>query len=241
MATFPRILLRRKGGFFMDEMQGTQVGRMKVREKSAQAAVSQPPQGIEWKQAVKRRPGEQLLRNMAVASALLISAVALRSGALPELSPAADAVLTAATDDSLLNDQLGRLSFVSAMFPEAALVFGAQEDSLSLPVSGGVVVHAWTEAEPWMAWQARGSTVTAAADGEVIGVYHGNGDERLVQVMGDDGLACLYGNLAHVAVSAGDSVEVGDPIGTLMTGADAVFEVRRNGVSIDPALMLGGV
>ena len=221
----------------MAEKQGTQVGRMTVRRRTEPAGKPR----IEWKQSTKKQPGEQLLRNMAVASALLICAVALRSGALPALSPAADAVLTAATDESLLDDPLGRLSFVSSLFPEAALVFGAMEDSLALPVSGGVVVHAWSEAEPWMAWRTGGDTVTASADGEVVGVYHGNGDERLVQVVGADGTACMYGNLAEAAVATGDRVSAGDPIGTLIPGADAVLEVRRNGVSIDPALLLGGV
>lgn len=220
----------------MAERQETQVGRMQVRRRTE---TEQLP-SIEWKQAERRRPGEQLLRNMAVAGALLICAVTLRSGALPSLSPAADAVLTAATDDSLLNDSLGRLSFVSSLFPEATLVFGAMDDALALPVSGGMVVHAWSEAEPWMSWQTGSRTVTAAAEGEVVGVYHGNGDERLVQVLGADGIACLYGNLAGVSVSTGDAVSAGDPIGTLMTGADAVFEVRRDGVSIDPALLLEG-
>lgn len=218
----------------MAEKQETQVGRMQVRRRT------EPEQpSIEWKEARRHRPGEQLLRNMAVAGALLICAVTLRAGALPSLSPAADAVLTAATDDSLLNDSLGRLSFVSSLFPEATLVFGAMDDPLALPVSGGMVVHAWSEAEPWMAWQTGERTVTAASEGEVIGVYHGNGDERLVQVLGADGIACLYGNLAEVGVSTGDAVAEGDPIGTLMTGADAVFEVRRDGISIDPALLLG--
>lgn len=220
----------------MQEKQGTQVGRMTVRRRAGEMG----EQRTEWKEAARKRPGERLLSNMAVAAALLICAVALRSRALPELSPVADAVLTAATDDSLLDDQLGRLSFVSAMFPEAALVFGAMDDTLDMPVSGGAVVHAWSVQEPWMAWRAGSRTITAAADGEVIGVYHGNGDERLVQVLGADGLACLYGNLGEVSVSAGDAVAAGDPIGTLMTGADAVFEVRRDGMSIDPALFLGG-
>lgn len=217
----------------MQEKQGTQVGRMQVRKPSGEQ--------IAWKQKPQRHAGERLMSNLAVASALLITAVALRSGALPELSPAADVVLTAATDDSLLDDSLGRLSFVSAMFPEAALVFGGMEDALALPVSGGAVVHAWSAQEPWLAWQAGSRTVTSASAGEVTGVYHGNGDERLVQVMGADGLACLYGNLAEVSVATGDAVAAGDPIGTLMTGAEAVFEVRRDGVSIDPALLMRGV
>lgn len=219
----------------MAETMTTQVRRMQVKRKTADM-----PQ-IEWKQAAKKRPGEQLLRNMAVAAALLICAITLRAGALPELSGLTDAVLTAATDNSLLDDQLGRLSFVSSLFPEATLVFGSSDVDMALPVSGGVVVHAWSEAEPWMAWRTAQETVTAAAAGEVIGVYHGYGDERLVQVMSADGTACLYGNLADVSVITGDQVAAGDAIGVLMTGADAVFEVRRDGISIDPAIFLGGV
>ena len=48
------------------------------------------------------------------------------------------------------------------------------------------------------------------------------------------------GNLAQVSVTLGDTVDAGDVIGTLMEGADCVFEVRRDGLSIDPALYLGG-
>lgn len=226
----------------MPENARTQVGTMRVRTR--RLSPEAPPQpdapDIQWKQPLKKRPGDRLLRNMAVAASLVLCAVALRSGALPELSAATDAILTAATDDSLLDDQLGRLSFVSALFPEATLVFGENgADSLAMPVSGGVVVHAWSQAEPYMSWRTDSTVVTSASTGEVIGVYHGNGDERLVQVMGEDGLACLYGNLAEIAVQTGDAVHAGDPIGTLLTGADAVFEVRRDGLSIDPALYLG--
>lgn len=198
----------------------------------------EPPE-IQWKQPPPRRPGERLMRNLTIAAALLICAVTLRSGALPELSGAADAVLTAATDDTLLDEQLGRLSFVSSIFPEAALVFGSSDGSLAMPVSGGAVVHAWSQAEPYMSWLTESETVMSAASGEVIGVYHGNGDERLVQVLGEDGMACLYGNLGEVSVRTGDAVSAGDSLGTLMTGAEFVFEVRRDGMSIDPALYLG--
>lgn len=225
----------------MPEIERTQVGAMRVRTRrlSPETAVAPEIPEVQWKQPVRKRPGERLLRNMAVAASLLLCAVTLRSGALPQLSAATDAVLTAATDDSLLDDQLGRLSFVSALFPEATLVFGqSHADSLALPVSGGVVVHAWSEAEPYMSWRTDDAVVTSASAGEVIGVYHGNGGERLVQVLGEDGMACLYGNLAELSVQTGDAVQAGDPIGTLMTGADAVFEVRRDGLSIDPALYL---
>lgn len=195
---------------------------------------------VTWRKQLRRKPGEELLKNMAVAAALVLCAITLRSGALPQATDATDAVMTAVTGDTLLDDQLGKLSFVSALFPEATLVFGqtGPEESLALPVSGGAVVHAWSEEEPYMAWRASGAQITSSMDGEVIGVYHGNGEERLVQVLRDDGLSCLYGNLGEVSVSMGDAVSVGDAIGTLMPGADFVMEVRRDGYSIDPAALL---
>lgn len=187
----------------------------------------------------RRKPGEHLMRNLATASALVLCAVALRQGALPGSSAAVDAVMTAVTDNTLLDDHLGRLSFVSSLFPEATLVFGEQTyPELTMPVSGGVVVHAWSESEPYTSWRSHTRTVTSSMDGEIIGVYHGEGEELLVQVMGDDGLACLYGNLSQVCVSMGDAVKSGDELGMVMAGEDCVMELRRDGISVDPAAML---
>lgn len=212
----------------------TNVSTMHVRNRRLSPVAAHPQ---EWAEPAKRPKSEAFLKNLAVASALVLCAVTLRTGAIPQLDSAADAVLTVATDQSLLDDQLGKLSFVSALFPEAVLVFGEHTaEDLALPVSGGVVVHAWSEAEPYISWQTANMQVTASADGEVIGVYHGYGDERLVQVMGNDGLACLYGNMDRVDVRTGDAVSAGDVIGTLIPGEDFVFEVRKDGLSIDPAL-----
>lgn len=192
---------------------------------------------VEWREAPKKHRAENFVKNLSVSAALVLCAVALRTGAVPALDKTTDAVMTAATDQSLLDEQLGKLSFVSALFPEAVLVFGeSSAKQLNLPVSAGTVIHAWSEAEPYMSWRTNEMSVTASSDGEVIGVYHGNGDERLVQVAGYDGLSCLYGNLADVAVQTGDAVSAGEVIGTLLPGEDFVFEVRREGRSIDPAL-----
>ena len=224
----------------MSRIQETQVSPLKVRDAmlSAEDEKLNAAQ-VDWPEPIKRKRGEAFLRNLTVSAALVLCAVTLRTGTLPELSDAADVVMTAATDDSLLDEQLGKLSFVSALFPEAVLVFGDQSrQSLSMPVSSGVVVHTWSEEEPYMSWRSSGSQVVSAAAGEVIGVYHGNGDERLVQVLHEDGLSCLYGNLAEVTVQTGDAVSVGDILGELLPGTDCVFEVRQDGVSIDPALYL---
>ena len=194
---------------------------------------------IAWREQVKRKPGEELLKNLAVASALVVCALALRSGAVPSLTKPTDAVLAAVTGDTLLDEQLGKLSFVSALFPEATLVFGEQtEELLVMPVSGAAVVHAWSEAEPYISWTCASGQVVSSLDGEVSGVYHGNDEERIVQVTADNGLSCLYGNLAFATVAAGDAVRAGDVLGTLMPGAECVMEVRRNGYSVDPSALL---
>lgn len=222
----------------MPRTQNTEVTPLRVRKRmlTPEAPATNAPD-VQWDTPVKRKRGEALLKNMAVSAALVLCAVTLRTGTIPPLDGAADVIMTAATDNSLLDDQLGKLSFVSALFPETVLVFGENNvDAMALPVSGGVVLHAWSEAEPYMSWRTDNHLVTAAASGEVIGVYHGNGDERLVQVMGNDGLSCLYGNLAEVSVQTGDAVQVGQILGKIMTGEDFVFEVRREGMSIDPAV-----
>ncbi|MGN0747851.1 MAG: peptidoglycan DD-metalloendopeptidase family protein [Aristaeellaceae bacterium] len=203
-----------------------------------QAAAEKKPV-ISWQEQVKRKPGEELLKNLAVASALVVCALTLRSGAVPSLTQPTDAVLAAVSGDTLLDEQLGKLSFVSALFPEATLVFGEQtEESLVMPVSGAAVVHAWSEAEPYISWTCASGQVVSSLDGEVSGVYHGNDEERIVQVTADSGLSCLYGNLASAAVAAGDAVRAGDVLGTLMPGAECVMEVRRNGYSVDPAALM---
>lgn len=226
-----------------NESVRTRTGEFHTRENRliAQQEMPKLPESkaeVEWIEKPKKRPGEQLMRNMAVAASLVICALALRQGALPGLDGTVDAVMTAVTSDTLLDDSLGKLSFVSSLFPEATLVFGEQRTELSLPVSGGLVVHAWSEGEPYISWRSESDVVTSSAAGEVIGVYHGNGEERLVQVLGDNGVSCLYGNLSEVSVQTGDAVQVGEVLGTVMQGSDLVLEVRQNGVSVDPALFL---
>lgn len=220
----------------MPKTHETHVSNIQIRARNPSPQTATPKAKVEWAVPVKKRFGESFFKNIAVASALVLCAVTLRTGAVPQLSDAADAVLTAATDQSLLDDQLGKLSFVSALFPEATLVFGeSYAETMDVPVSGGVVVHAWSEAEPYMSWRSDNQQVNAVSDGEVVGVYHGNGDERLVQVMNSDGMAYLYGNLAEVYVQTGDMVKSGDCLGSLLTGADCVFELRENGRSINPS------
>ena len=65
-----------------------------------------------------------------------------------------------------------------------------------------------------------------------------------VSVLGDDGLVYYYCHLSARLVSSGERVEAGQIVGKegasgRVTGAHLHFEVRREGVSIDPAALLG--
>ena len=220
----------------MREIEQTSVSPLKIREPLEWLPDVRNTPAPDWQTVQDLPPKHSLLKNLAVASALVLCAVTLRTGALPSLDDATDAILTAATDQSLLDDQLGKLSFVSSLFPEAVLVFGeTQVPELTLPVSGGVIVHAWSEQEPYTTFRANTSQAFSAIAGEVSGVYHGNGDERLVQITNGDGISCLYGNLQDVCVQIGDSVQAGHQIGTILPGEDIAFEIRMDGHSIDPA------
>lgn len=221
----------------MEKRSETKTSSIRLRQKPVCNPVDQSISS----EKIRRSPfqAEHLLKNMGVAAALVLCAVALRTGSLPALDPAADVVLTAATDNSLLDDQLGKLSFVSALFPEAVLVFGEQSSiTLEPPVRMEQVTHAWTEQEPYTAWEAGGEAVVASADGEVTGVYHGNGEEKNVWIKGKDGMTCIYGNIKEAAVRTGDAVNTGDLIGHLLPGKDFVFEVQKNGISVDPTIYL---
>lgn len=166
-------------------MNETKQTELRVRPRRTELAASKPD--IEWVKTPKKHWQERLLPNLAIASALMLCAVALKTGAIPPLTDAVQSVMSAATDDSLLNGDLGKLSFVSSIFPEASLVFGESGGKLTMPVEAESVVHAWSQSEPFISWDAQTKIVTSAMAGEVIGVYHGNEDERLVQVLGADG------------------------------------------------------
>lgn len=192
-----------------------------------------------WYTPQKRRRGEELLKNLGVASALVLCAVTLKSGAVPSATSMTDAVVASVSDDTLLDDRLGKLSFVSALFPEATLVFGESNDQvLSVPVSAGVVVHTWSEGEPYITWRSSQQEVHASAAGVVMGIYHGENEERLVQVTSKDGLSCIYGNLENANVQVGEKVEAGELVGYLLPGEDCVLQVMSNGISVDPAVYL---
>ncbi len=65
-----------------------------------------------------------------------------------------------------------------------------------------------------------------------------------VSLFGDDGRMYYYCHLASRAVAQGDRVEAGQPVGVegqtgRATGVHLHFEVRENGVPVDPSPLIG--
>lgn len=192
---------------------------------------------IQWVKPRKKDFAERLTRNVAVAAAILLCAVAVRNAALPQAKDVFTAIQAGVTMD--LDETLGKLTFVSNLLPESALVFWNSSETVQVtaPVHGDIV-HAFSEDEPYIALLGVSSDVRVAADGEVMSVAHGDGEERVVRVRHENGLETLYGNLVECFVSEGDQVYAGDIIGETAQKQPVFFEVRRNGRSVDPAPLM---
>jgi len=131
-------------------MNETKQTELRVRPRRTELAASKPD--IEWVKTPKKPWQERLLPNLAIVSALMLC-LALKTGAIPPLTDAVQSVMSAATDDSLLNGDLGKLSFVSSIFPEASLVFGESGGKLTMPVEAASVVDRHTRQIPVQAAQ----------------------------------------------------------------------------------------
>jgi murein DD-endopeptidase MepM/ murein hydrolase activator NlpD len=84
-----------------------------------------------------------------------------------------------------------------------------------------------------------GAPVYAAESGEVLHASWRGAYGRCIILLHGDGMSTLYGHLSEISVTAGQSVGRGQRIGAvgstgLSTGPHLHFEVRRNGVPINP-------
>jgi murein DD-endopeptidase MepM/ murein hydrolase activator NlpD len=93
----------------------------------------------------------------------------------------------------------------------------------------------------------QGSTLRAAADGYVARVkFDGTTSYAYIMIIHNDGLSTVYGHVSAVSVTAEQYVKQGDVIGrtggyprsvgagAFTTGAHLHFEVRKNGIPVNP-------
>lgn len=94
---------------------------------------------------------------------------------------------------------------------------------------------------------AQGTTLRAAADGYIARVkFDGTKNYAYIMIIHNDGLSTVYGHVSAVSVVAEQYVKQGEVIGksggyprtigagAFTTGAHLHFEVRKNGIPVDP-------
>lgn len=84
-----------------------------------------------------------------------------------------------------------------------------------------------------------GSPIVAAADGQIVGAGWSGGYGRQVRIWHGGGLTTSYSHMSSIAASPGEFVHAGQLIGYvgssgLSTGPHLHYEVRRDGVAVNP-------
>ena len=88
-----------------------------------------------------------------------------------------------------------------------------------------------------------GTAVRAAGAGTVVRAGWAGGYGRMVEVEHGNGLTTRYAHMSRIRVARGDKVETGDVVGEVgstgrSTGPHLHYEVRRDGVPVDPLRFL---
>ncbi len=218
--------------------QNTKTKSMSVKKRRIDFAGAELTKPIEVK---KSQPSwmlwtwssDQLVRNFTVVGALLLTILALRSSA----SPDAVSVFSALQEGAGMewDESVGKLSFVNSLLPDALQAVWSEEIAIDVyaPAKGDVV-HTWSRQEPYVSIQTSTDDVRAAADGEVMSIAHGIGEERIIRVRHQDDSEALYGNLISCFVEAGERVYAGQVIASVMSDRELTFEWREEGRSVDP-------
>jgi hypothetical protein len=192
----------------------------------------------------KLTAGEKLLRNAAIACALLLTLLALKNVDQPWTRQAADGIRRAVTMRIDLDESLGRLNFVREMVPDTALVFwnmGAKNRVMQ-PVAGEVS-HEFDAQQPWVEYACAGSEDVYAVDaGRVTAVTQSAAGDFSVLVDHEGGAQSVYAFMNRALVRVGQTVELGERLGATSESENSrlYFEYRVNGVAKDPRAFADG-
>jgi Membrane-bound metallopeptidase len=201
----------------------------------------QAPVSFQWIPKKRRKITERLFANIVTATAVLLCVTVLRAA---NDHPRAQSVFRAVQDSVRLNldEGLGKLSFVSNLLPETALVFWDSNTSTQIlaPVEGDII-HVWNADEPYISMKSSINQVRCVMDGEVMSVSHGNDEELIVRVRHNNNFESIYGNLKTIFFQEGDAVYQEDLIGEMIGGKDVIFELRRDGRSVDPTYSMRSI
>lgn len=210
--------------------------RQKLTIYTAQGAQTQS-EAQDWKDAqvtkvVQRRltPGERLLRNSAIACALLFGILSLRNIDRPWAQAASSAVEKALTADFDVDDTLGELHFVRRFLPESALVFWniSDADNMKQPVDGAIL-HEYSDLQPWYTFVAdNGDDVCAGKAGTLVSATQTAAGDWALVIEHPDGSSALYAYVDRGTIEVGESIAAGEVISTAAHQGSVYLEYRRD-------------
>lgn len=183
--------------------------------------------------------GDRMLRNSALACALLLAILAMGNIDQPWAKRASETVERALTMHIDLDDSIGRLTFVRNLLPESALVFlnVSGDSEFALPAQGELS-HAYSDAQPWLLFSCpEKSAVCAIADGTVTAVSEFSGGTLGILVDHGGGMESVYAYLSEAVVQVGDVVARGQALG--QTDAQLYFELREEETAVDASARMG--
>ncbi len=217
--------------------------RVVRRSGTKRSRIARKPRIRQGSDRTHRAPlSERLLRNTAVACALLLTVMAIRNLDTPFTNTVTDALSRVVSMDFRLDESLGKLSFVENIVPESALVFLNMQGgrSSSLPVEGEAV-HEWSREQPWIEYITRDSSpVRSVTAGTVSACAKSDDGDWTKLISNNDGSQCVYAYLVNVSVKTGDIVERSSSLGETGAGEGArlYFEYRKNGSPTDPSSIM---
>lgn len=173
---------------------------------------------------------ERLTRSALISTLILLAVLSLKGG--PD--GAIEAVQASLHQD--WDERLGRLTFVSSLFPDTVQVFFPSADALTAPCFGETT-HAYSPDEPYLGFYASDKKVYPARAGEVVNLAHGENEERIVEVSHGNGLSTVYYNLSEAYVKEGQIVSETDVLGAANAGG-VYLEARRDGLPFDPTHLM---
>lgn len=182
---------------------------------------------------------DRLLRNSALACALLLGILAMGNINRPWARSASETVERALTMHIDLDESIGGLSFVRKFMPESALVFLnlSPQHEFARPVEGELE-HSYSDAQPWLLFRCpSGSEIRSIADGTVTAVCELSGGTYGILIDHGNSRESVYAYLAETSAKPGDAVVRGETIA--VSGENVYLELREGETAVDPSELMG--
>lgn len=216
---------------YQDDFERASVAQVSVRRERADSTIPPPERNSSFQKVW--HISDKLTRNFLCIALVVICVYAVQSAHFPDGATVTTAIQSIV--DENWDENLGRIQFVSNMFPETLSVFwnGTDEPTLQAP-SNSRILHAWNQDEPYLSLSIQNGAVTALADGIVRAISRDNNGHFTVAVSLENSYETVYHDLISCQVSEGTNVRAGEVIGKAVHDEEMVFELRQEGLPLDP-------